>query len=171
MLLLLWLLASLLVLDVLAMWVDQWLPTGNHCLETGVMVPWSPSPPTATACLVLASCVETLVVSACWFCWSGTFRTTCRKLLCQWPFVATNMTVKYNSRFSIGHSGQWFGVHDRLWFRSASSLPRDADHIMFELIFCPNQSFLDAEPWVGICLCDYFRTYCIFTICIFNNGS
>ena len=38
-LLLLQLLASLLVLDVLAMWVDQWLPIGNHCLVTGAMVP------------------------------------------------------------------------------------------------------------------------------------
>ena len=30
---------SLLVLDVLATWVDQWLPKGNHCLVIGVMVP------------------------------------------------------------------------------------------------------------------------------------
>ena len=122
MLLLLWLLTSLLVLDVLATWVDQWLPTGNHCLVTRAMVPWSPFPPTATACQVLASCVETLMVSACRFCWSGTFRIICRKLPCQWPFAATNMTIEYNSRFSIGCSGQWFSVHDRLWFQSASSL-------------------------------------------------
>ena len=112
----------LLVLNVLATWVNQWLPVGNHCLKTRVVVPWSPSPPTATACLVLASCWEALVVSACRFCWSGTFRMTCRKLLCWWPFVATNMTIEYNLRFSIDHSGQWFGVHDQLWFRSASSL-------------------------------------------------
>ena len=54
---------------------------------------------------------------------------------------------------------------------SLECIPGDADHIMFELIFCPNQPFLDAEPWVGIWLRDYFRTYRIFTICVLNDGS
>ena len=34
---------------------------------------------------------------------------------------------------------------------SLKCVPWDADHITFELIFHPNQSFLDAKPWVGIC--------------------
>ena len=74
------------------------------------------------ACQVLASCVETLVVSVYLFYWSDIFHMICRKPLCRWPFVATNMNVKYNSKFSIGHNVQWFGVHDQLLFWSASSL-------------------------------------------------
>ena len=54
---------------------------------------------------------------------------------------------------------------------SLKCVPRGADHITFELIFRPNQPFPDAEPWVGIGLHDYFRKYCIFTICILNDGS
>ena len=53
---------------------------------------------------------------------------------------------------------------------SLKCVPRDADHITFELIFHPNQPFLDAKPWVGIWLHDYFHAYRIFTICVFNNG-
>ena len=54
---------------------------------------------------------------------------------------------------------------------SLKCVPRDADHITFELIFRPNQPFPDAKSWVGIWLRDYFCTYRIFTICIFNDGS
>ena len=93
-------------------WAGWWEILLIHILS------WS----TSGSVIVLASCVETLVVSACWLFWSDTFCTICRKLLCRWPFVATNMTIEFKSRFSIGHSGQWSGVHDWLLFRSASSL-------------------------------------------------
>ena len=70
-----------------------------------------------------------------------------------------------------------FGIQEGLiWTknqlkRDVICIPQDADHITFELTFCPNQPFLDAKPWIGIWLHDYFHTYHIFTICILNNGS
>ena len=39
---------------------------------------------------------------------------------------------------------------------SLKCIPWDANHITLELIFGPNQPILDAKPWVGIQLCDYF---------------
>ena len=48
---------------------------------------------------------------------------------------------------------------------SLKCVPWDANHIMLELIFGPNQPFPDANPWVGIQLCNYFHTYHVFTMC------
>ena len=53
---------------------------------------------------------------------------------------------------------------------SLKGVLRDANHIMLELIFGPNQPFLDAEPWVCIWLCDYFHAYHIFAICTLDDG-
>ena len=116
--------------------------------------------------LVLASCAETLVVSVYQFCWYDTFCMICRKPLCWWPFVATNMNVKYNSRFSIGCNVQWFGVHNWLLFRSASSLsemrPEGCkSHHTWSKLALPGCWTLDGHPVVRL----FLHISCLYDMC------